>query len=697
VRSFLGPRGSRREAVKDLAIRAFQVLKREGVGLFVRAIVRRMLECTRLHKPGLSIQAEEKRRNLSAKVYREIPPTESYDVFVFPIIDWNFRFQRPQQLALRIARMGHRVFYLNTGFHNYPHPLVNELADHLYEVYLPGPNHFSIYQRTMDAEMQRHTQAEIEWLSERLDIGEAICIVDLPFWRDLAFRLRNNLGWKIVYDCMNRHGSFSTNSAQVVSLEENLARGSDLVLVCSNPLLTEQSAFNPDTLLLPNAVDFIHFHQSPGNIPTELDGLKGPIIGYYGAISDWFDSNLVARLAQKHPEWQFVLIGNTMGADTHAVKKFSNIHLLGEKPYSELPGYLHAFDVCTIPFKKNPLTEAKNPVKLFEYLSTGKPIVATKLEELCNYKDYVTLVCSPEEWEQAITSALTDSRTDLTIKRVEYARQNTWDHRFAVLEKAVRALFPPVSILIVTFNQIDHTRLCLQSIFKKSRYPNLEVIVVDNASSDGSAEFIKEYAQQHPEVKVKFNSTNLGFATANNQAAQMAHGDYLIFLNNDTVVTSGWISGLLRYLNDPSVAMVGPVTNWCGNESMIKVTYKTMDQMAAFAREYTRSHRKQYLEMRMLALFCVAMRRATFEEVGPLDERFGIGMFEDDDYAIRIHQKEYKMLCAEDVFIHHWGKASFSKLREQEFLRLFEENKAKFEQKWGIQWEPQKAREEGLS
>ncbi len=97
----------------------------------------------------------------------------------------------------------------------------------------------------------------------------------------------------------------------------------------------------------------------------------------------------------------------------------------------------------------------------------------------------------------------------------------------------------------------------------------------------------------------------------------------------------------------------------------------------------------------MLALFCVAMRRTTFDEIGPLDERFGIGMFEDDDYAIRLQQKGYKMLCAEDVFIHHWGKASFSQLREPEFMRLFEENKVKLEQKWGIQWEPHKAREEG--
>lgn len=695
--SFPARRGSRREAAVDLVIRAFQVLEREGVGPFLRAIGRRLLVWSGLRKAGLTIRADEKRRNRSARIFSEIPPTNTYDVFVFPIIDWNFRFQRPQQLALRFARMGHRVFYLSTDFHDSPHPLVDKLADHLFVLSLPGPERFPIYNEPMDAEMLRHAQAEMEWLCERLDIGEAICIVDLPFWKDLAFSLRDAFGWKIIYDCMDRHSSLPTSTAQMTLLEEKLSRDSDLVLVSSIPLLADQSVFNPGALLIPNGADFEHFHRQPESIPAELDGLAGPIIGYYGAISDWFDSDLVALLAQKHPEWQFVLVGRTIGADTHVLKKFQNIHLLGEKSYAELPDYLHAFDVCTIPFKKIPLTEAKNPVKLFEYLSAGKPVVATQLQELCNYQDYLALARLPEEWEQAITSALSESPTGPAEERIEFALRNTWDHRFSLFQNAVQRLFPPVSILIVTYNQMDYTRLCLQSIFDKSRYPNLEVIIVDNGSTDGSVELIEDYARQHPQVRVKLNDTNLGFATANNQAVQMACGDYLVFLNNDTVVTSGWISGLLRYLKEPSVGMVGPVTNWCGNESMIKVTYSTLDDMASFAREHTRSHRNQTLEMRMLALFCVAMRRATYNEIGPLDERFGIGMFEDDDYAMRLRHKGYKMLCTESVFIHHWGKASFSQLREQEYQRLFEKNKAKFEQKWDVQWETHKAREEGSS
>ena len=140
--------------------------------------------------------------------------------------------------------------------------------------------------------------------------------------------------------------------------------------------------------------------------------------------------------------------------------------------------------------------------------------------------------------------------------------------------------------------------------------------------------------------------------------------------------------------------MVGPVTNSSGNESQIEVDYQTIDGLDAFAENYTSAHAGQAFEIRMLPFQCVALRRTVFTEIGPLDEQFGIGMFEDDDLALRLRQSGYKILCVEDVFIHHWGSASFSKLSSDDYWELFKGNLRKFEDKWGIQWLPHAHRPE---
>lgn len=616
------------------------------------------------------------------------------DVLCFANINWSARFQRPQQLMRQFARNGYRVFYIV--------PSRSPDAGHAYSSTEVEPGVFEIALRPhelMDCYGKRITEQNVEAYSQAigelasdLRIKTAVSVVHLSFWAPLAARLRRDYGWLVQYDCMDDWVGFPGIGEELLAEEVSLVRDADLVTVTADLLREKWAGTSSNCQLLRNGVDFEFFERNcvPNGLLSEL---ARPLIGFYGALAEWVDLQLIAELAKRRPEWNFVLIGDIFVDNLAGLDALANVHLLGRKPYEQMPLYLYRFDVCLIPFRLYNVTHAVDPVKFYEFISAGKPVVSTPLQEMKIYEDFVYFASDADSFIGQIERALDETDVELANSRVKLARANDWSSRFESNLCALVALHPKVSIVVVTYNNVALTQGCIESLLRNTTYPNYELIIVDNASTDDTRNYLRYLSRNEGHINIVLNDRNLGFAAANNQGLRLASGDYLVLLNNDTVVPKGWIDPLLRHLQDPQVGLVGPLTNSVGNEAKIDIDYVDMQQMESFADRIISLHRGRAFDIAMLAMFCVALRRDVLQSVGFLDEAFGIGMFEDDDYSRRVQAAGLRTLCAEDAFIHHYGQASFKKLiASGEYQALWDRNQAYFESKWGA-WTPHVTRQ----
>ena len=617
------------------------------------------------------------------------------DIFIFSIIDFSFRYQRPQQLATHLAKRGHRVFYLNVSqflpLNTGEDFKIKEVKKNIFEVFLKSQCSFDVYGGELKNEILNNLYISLNSLRRNLQLTTVVSLIHNPFWAPLAFKMREKHNWKIFYDCIDEWNTFNLIGDFFLQQEERLFKEADAVTVTGELLYNKCKNLNKTTSIVRNACDYDYFIKSPKK--SLLSKIKKPIIGYFGAIADWFDIEAISYAASQQKNWSFVLIGNVF-IDVKPLKNQPNVFILGIKPYELIPSYLNDFDACLIPFKKNRVTEAVDPVKMYEYFSLGKPVVARKLYELMRYSDYLYLYDSNEEFVEKIHKALEEKSNEIKEERRKIAANNTWDERVEILEKKIKEAYKKASIIIVTFNSIDINRQCIESILAKTDYPNYEIIIVDNHSIDGTREYLENLSKKGNFIKVIFNQKNEGFPKATNQGIKISGGEYIILLNNDTIVTKGWLTKFINYLDkDPEIGLIGPVTNFCGNEAKINVTYKNIDELDEFAYIYTSLHENYFFEINTLGFFCVAMRKEIIDKVGLLDENFELGLFEDDDYCRRVRLNGYKVICAEDIFIHHFGQMAFKELiKTGEYREIFNRNKKRFEEKWGIKWVAHKIR-----
>jgi GT2 family glycosyltransferase len=224
-------------------------------------------------------------------------------------------------------------------------------------------------------------------------------------------------------------------------------------------------------------------------------------------------------------------------------------------------------------------------------------------------------------------------------------------------------------VVLVTHNALEYTRGCLATL------GDAEVIVVDNASTDGTVEFLRGV----PHIA---NARNEGFPRAVNQGIAATEGPVVVILNNDTLVPPGTLARLVRHALVPEIGLVVATTNYSANESRVDVRYTTVEGLIAFAERRAGEHDGERFDIGTAAMYCVALRREVWERVGPLDEQFTIGTFEDDDYSERVRRAGLRVVCAADAFVHHYGGASFDRIPQRAYFELMKKNRELFEAKW---------------
>jgi glycosyltransferase involved in cell wall biosynthesis len=244
----------------------------------------------------------------------------------------------------------------------------------------------------------------------------------------------------VVFYITDEFSQFSYLDAdRIAAMGQELCSRADVVFCTAHSLQAAKAPYNPHTYLASHGVDHAHFATAvtPGPHAPDLATLPRPIIGFFGLIQDWIDLDLIGFLARERPQWSFVLIGSAK-VDVTALQAHPNVHLLGRRPYADLPAYCRDFAVGLIPFVINELTRHVNPIKLREYLSAGLPVVSTPLPEVAYYRDSCAIAADPPAFLSALDSAVAEDSPEKRLARSRAMAGETWEKKVDEIGRHVR-------------------------------------------------------------------------------------------------------------------------------------------------------------------------------------------------------------------------------------------------------------------
>ncbi|TES46076.1 glycosyltransferase family 1 protein [Halalkalibacterium halodurans] len=335
-------------------------------------------------------------------------------IIIFPpTIDWSWMKQRPQQLAKQFARNGHIVCYCNKTFEDKP---IEEVEENLFVVF----NHAK-WIKSQFSEMRRRTMDKvIVWNS----------------WPKLVDFIQQYNPDKVIYDCIDEF-------PQWLPYEEKMAQSADAIVCSSQRLFNRMTRehSNKRIEMARNAYDTdlgLHIQSESDHIyPIDLPKNGNGIVGYVGAWAPWIDEMLVKKMKDELEGVEIVVIGPEFGRK-FSERKLEGVTYLGIKPHQELKHYIHAFSVCLIPFQMTPTTRATNPVKAYEYLSAGKPVISTNLPECRLLAPYVDVANTRKQFIKLVKKRLVHPGN--AQGRIRFALENSWENRAKKLESLLNEI-----------------------------------------------------------------------------------------------------------------------------------------------------------------------------------------------------------------------------------------------------------------
>jgi UDP-galactopyranose mutase len=360
------------------------------------------------------------------------PSAQQPVLFCFSHLRWNFVFQRPQHLMSRFART-YRVLYweepvVEPGRRA---PALDRQEDSATGVVVVTPKlpeglDAAATEQALRALLQATPEASGQGIV-RLYYTPMM----LPFSRGLAAA-------RTVYDCMDELSNFKFAPSELVSLERELLAVADVVFTGGYSIWEAKKHAHANIHPFPSSVDKAHFAVARGGLPEPADqaDLPHPRLGFYGVIDERLDVDLLAAVADAHPEWSLIIVGPVVKIDPATLPRRANLHFLGGKAYAELPAYLAEWDVALMPFAINDATRFISPTKTPEYLAAGRPVVSTAIRDVVRHwgetpgvivaenaaafiagcETGLALAKTPDAWLPAVDAALADLSWDKTYE-----------------------------------------------------------------------------------------------------------------------------------------------------------------------------------------------------------------------------------------------------------------------------------------